>query len=525
VARAAEAVDDRFAAATPLRRAMNKVFPDHWTFLLGEIALYSLVILILTGVYLTFFFDPSMAEVRYDGPYAPLRGVEMSRAYESSLEITFEVRGGLFIRQMHHWAALLFMAAILAHMLRIFFTGAFRKPRELNWVVGMLLFWLGFAEGFAGYSLPDDALSGTGLRIAHAVIMSIPVGGTWIATGLFGGEFPGQEFIPRIYGVHVLLLPGAILALVAAHLGLVVRNKHTQFAGPGRTEHNVVGQRLVPRFATASTAYFFLVTAVLAVMAGIFQINPLWLFGPYHPAVVSAASQPDWYVWFLDGALRLFPPWEVDIFGHSIAPIFWAGVVLPGVLAVLAIAYPFLEARFTGDRKRHHLLDRPRDAPERTALGAMAFAFYLVLSLSATNDVIADKFKINLNATTWAGRIGLLIVPPLAFYLTRRLCLGLQQRDRERLAHGVETGIMRRDPSGRYYEIHQPLAPAPLTYAGASVPKKMNRLGALGPAIRGFFFPIELPAPPNGDDRPPPDEEAASARTEEPASAADPGSR
>jgi ubiquinol-cytochrome c reductase cytochrome b subunit len=375
----------------------------------------------------------------------------------------------------------------------------------------MLLFWLGFVEGFAGYSLPDDALSGTGLRIAHAVIMAIPVVGTWIATGLFGGEFPGQEFIPRIYGLHVLLLPGAILALVAVHLGLVVRNKHTQFPGPGRTEHNVVGQRLVPRFAIASTAYFFMVTGVLVAMGGLFQINPLWLFGPYHPAVVSAASQPDWYVWFLDGALRLFPPWELDVFGHSISPIFWAGVVLPGVLALLAMAYPFLEARFSGDRAPHHLLDRPRDAPQRTALGAMAFAFYAVLSLSATNDVIADKFRISLNATTWAGRIGLLIVPPLAFYLTRRVCLGLQQRDRGRLAHGVETGVLRRDAEGRYYEVHQPLSPLPLPYAGAPVPKKMNRLGALAPAIRGFFFPIEQPAPPADGDHPPTDEPANTA--------------
>jgi ubiquinol-cytochrome c reductase cytochrome b subunit len=137
VRRVAGAVDDRLTVATPLSRLMNKVFPDHWTFLLGEIALYSLVILIVTGVYLTLFFDPSMAEVTYDGPYAPLRGTEMSRAYESSLEITFEVRGGLWVRQIHHWAALLFMAAILAHLLRIFFTGAFRRPGEANWVIGV----------------------------------------------------------------------------------------------------------------------------------------------------------------------------------------------------------------------------------------------------------------------------------------------------------------------------------------------------------------------------------------------------
>src|SRR5690348_17070970 len=162
----AAGIDDRLQISTPLRRLLNKVFPDHWSFLLGEIALYSFVVLLLTGVFLTLWFDPSMAEVKYNGAYTPLKGIEMTKAYESSLHLSFEVRGGLIMRQMHHWAALLFMAAIVVHMFRVFFSGAFRKPRETNWVVGVLLFWLGFFEGFAGYGLPDDALSGPGLRFA-----------------------------------------------------------------------------------------------------------------------------------------------------------------------------------------------------------------------------------------------------------------------------------------------------------------------------------------------------------------------
>ncbi|HYN95265.1 MAG TPA: ubiquinol-cytochrome c reductase cytochrome b subunit [Pilimelia sp.] len=498
---AANAVDERLQIASPLRALFNKVFPDHWSFLLGEIALFSFIILLLTGTFLTLFFDPSMEEVVYNGSYTPLRGVEMSRAFETALNLSFDVRGGLIMRQMHHWAALVFMASIVIHMLRVFFTGAFRKPREMNWVIGILLFWLGFVEGFAGYGLPDDALSGTGLRITHAIILSVPVVGTWVANSLFGGEFPGTgEIIPRLYIAHVLLIPAILLGLIAAHVGLVFKQKHAQWPGPGRTERNVVGERMFPRYAIKQGGFFAIVAAVIALMGGLLVINPVWLFGPYEAAVVSAASQPDWYVMFLDGSTRLFPPWEIRAFGHTVSPVFWPTVVLPGILTVLPLLYPFIEARLTKDKRSHNLLQRPRDVPHRTALGAMAVAFYLVLTLSGGNDVISETFDISLNAMTWAGRIGMLLVPPLAYYVAYRICLGLQQHDREVLVHGVETGIIRRLPDGRFIEVHQPLAPADehghaeLDYAGWVVPKKMNRLGALGPAIKGFFYPIERPA-------------------------------
>ncbi|MFG2042527.1 cytochrome bc complex cytochrome b subunit [Dactylosporangium sp. NPDC048998] len=511
-AKSAEALDERFQAATPLRRLLNKVFPDHWSFLLGEIALYSFIVLLLSGIFLALFFDPSMRETVYDGSYAPLRGVEMSQAYNTALHLTFDVRGGLFMRQMHHWAALLFMAAIVVHMFRVFFTGAFRKPREANWIVGVLLFWMGFLEGFGGYSLPDDALSGTGLRIASAIMLSIPIVGTWVTTSLFGGEFPGEVILDRLYIVHVLLVPGALLALISVHMGLLVKQKHTQWPGPGRTNENVVGVRMFPGFAAKAGGFFMIVFGMIAALAGLFQINPIWLFGPYKAAVVSAASQPDWYVMFLDGSTRLFPAWEIrfGLFGwgdgYTIPPIFWPTVVLPGILTMLPIFYPFIEARFTKDKAVHNLLERPRDNPLRTALGAMAIAFYVVLLISGGNDVVADKFHISLNAMTWAGRIGILVLPPLAYYCAYRIALGLQQHDREVLAHGVETGIIRRMPDGRFIEVHQPL-PAPdghavegdghhaLDYAGWVVPKKMNRIGALAPTVKGFFYPIEKAAP------------------------------
>jgi ubiquinol-cytochrome c reductase cytochrome b subunit len=425
----------------------------------------------------------------------------MSAAYESSLHLSFEVRGGLFMRQMHHWAALLFMASIIVHMARVFFTGAFRKPREINWVIGVLLFLLGFFAGFTGYSLPDDGLSGTGLRIASAIMLTLPVIGTWLSAAIFGGEFPGELIIGRFYIAHVLLIPGILLALIAAHLGIVFKQKHTQWPGPLRTNENVVGERMFPRYAMKQGGFFMAVFGVIALMAGLFQINPIWLFGPYRAAEVSSASQPDFYVMFMDGLVRLMPNWQIYIGNYSLPPMFWPAVVGLGALFTLPMAYPWLEARKLKDKRSHHLLERPRDNPERVGIGMMSLAFFIVATLSGANDVIADKFHISLNAMTWAGRIGLVILPPLAYYISVRICLGLQQHDRQVLAHGVETGIIKRLPNGKFVEVHQPLGPVddhghpiPLEYAGWVVPKKMNRLGALAPAIKGFFYPVEKPA-------------------------------
>src|SRR3954453_4271127 len=281
--KAAFEVDDRLIVAGPLRRTLNKVFPDHWSFLLGEIALYSFIVLLLSGTYLTFFFDASMKEVVYDGSYAPLRGVSMSAAYDSTLNMVFDVRGALMIRQMHHWAALLFVASICVHLLRIFFTGAFRRPRETNWFIGVALLVLALLEGFAGYTLPDDLLSGTGLRIFSAVFLSIPVIGTWVYFTVFGGDFPGELIIGGLYIIHVLIIPAVLLALIALPLLILVKQKHTQFPGPGRTEHNVVGNRLFPTFAGKATALLFIVFGLCAALGGLVQINPIWLFGPSNP--------------------------------------------------------------------------------------------------------------------------------------------------------------------------------------------------------------------------------------------------
>jgi len=488
-------IDSRYTAAAGIRRQINKVFPTHWSFMLGEIALYSFLILLLTGVYLTLFFDPSITKVIYDGAYLPLNGVEMSRAYETALALSFEVRGGLFIRQMHHWAALMFMVSMTVHMLRIFFTGAFRRPREANWIIGCVLLLLGMAEGFMGYSLPDDLLSGVGLRIMSAIIVGLPIIGTWMHWLIFGGDFPSELMLDRFYIAHVLIIPGIILGLIAAHLALVWYQKHTQFPGPGRAENNVVGVRILPLFGIKAAAFGLITAGVLALMAGLTTINAIWLLGPYNPAQVSAGSQPDIYMLWTDGLARVMPAWELYLGNYTVPGAFWVAM-LAGLMVVLLIAYPFIEAKITGDTAHHNLLQRPRDVPVRTSLGMMGIAFYFLVTLSGGNDLFAYHFGVSLNAMTWVGRIGLIVLPPLAYFVTYRICIGLQRSDREVLEHGIETGVIKMMPNGAFVEIHQPLGevdehghPVPLPYAGAPVPKQMNQLGFSGHPGRGALTP------------------------------------
>jgi ubiquinol-cytochrome c reductase cytochrome b subunit len=407
----------------------------------------------------------------------------------------------LFVRQIHHWAALLFSASIMVHLARIFFTGAFRKPRETNWVIGSLLLILSMFEGYFGYSLPDDLLSGIGLRAAlSSITLGMPVIGTWLHWALFDGDFPGQVLIPRLYMLHILLIPAIILALIGVHLALVWYQKHTQFPGPGRTESNVVGVRILPVFAVKSGAFFAMTVGILGLMGGLLQINPIWQLGPYKPYQVSAGSQPDFYMMWTEGLARIFPAWELYPFGHTVPSPVWVALIM-GLVFILLPIYPFVEARLTKDKAHHNLLQRPRDVPVRTGIGAMAIAFYSVLTLSAMNDIIALKFHISLNATTWIGRIGMLVLPPIVYFIAYRWAIALQRSDREVLEHGVETGIIKRLPQGAYIELHQPLGPVdehghaiPLEYQGAAVPKRINKLGLGGAPGSGSFLRADPPA-------------------------------
>jgi len=446
-------LDERFHGARGFRTLFRKIFPDHWTFLLGEIALYSFIILLLTGTFLAFFFKPSMTDVVYHGSYLKLDGVHMSEAYKSTLDISFDIRGGLLMRQIHHWAADLFVAAIMAHMIRIFFTGAYRKPREVNWLIGIVLFTLALLEGLFGYSLPDDLLSGAGLRITQGVLQSIPVVGTYLSFFLFGGEYPGTDIIPRMYILHVLLIPGLFLALIGAHLFIMFHQKHTQMPGKGRTNENVVGAPTYPYFAAKTGAFFFFTFAALALVATFVQINPIWIYGPYNPLAISSGSQPDFYMGFLEGSLRIMPAWQWVVFGHTFAFNVFIPALLPlGIVLTGAALWPFLEQWITGDRREHHVNDRPRNAPTRTALGISMISFYGVLWLEGSNDILADHFDVPLYWITWIARIAIFVVPIVAYITTKRICLGLQHKDAHLLEHGVETGIIRQMPSGEFIE-------------------------------------------------------------------------
>jgi ubiquinol-cytochrome c reductase cytochrome b subunit len=505
-------VDDRIAVTKFLRKNLSKIFPDHWSFMLGEIALYSFIVLLLTGTYLSLFFRPSMVEVTYHGSYVPLQGVPMSEAYATTLDLSFDVRGGLLMRQVHHWSALLFLAAMTVHMFRVFFTGAFRKPRELNWVIGVTLLTLGIVEGFTGYSLPDDLLSGTGLRITQGIVQAIPVVGTYLSFLIFGGPFPGDAIISRLFIVHVLLIPGIILALITAHLMMLWYQKHTQYPGVGRTEENVVGYRLFPIYTAKAGGFFFVVFGLTVLLGAVAQINPVWMFGPYTPTEITAGSQPDWYMGFLEGSMRVMPNWEITAWSHTLSlNILIPAIILPGILFTLAGLYPFIEMWVTGDRRPHHLLDRPRNAPTRTALGTMSISFYVLLLIGGGNDIIATHFDLSINAITWTIRVLLVVVPPIVFVLTRRTCLGLQRRDRNKLLHGYETGTIMRMPSGEFIELHAPVSdeeravllagerPEPVqlqTRPDANgVPPKVTVLHRMRAKVSAFYFAEQIQKP------------------------------
>jgi ubiquinol-cytochrome c reductase cytochrome b subunit len=443
-------LDDRLGIAKGGRVFLDKIFPDHWSFMLGEIALYSFVVLLATGVFISLYFVPSQATSVYHGVYAPLRGRVVTDAYASTVNLSLSVRAGLLMRQMHHWAADVFLGAIVIHMCRIFFTGAFRKPRELNWTIGLTLLVLSLGNGFIGYSLPDDLISGTGIRILYSIILSIPFVGTYLAFWIFGGNFPGTLIIPRLFIIHVLILPAIIAGLIGAHLFLLVRQKHTQFPGKGRTEDNVVGSPMYPTFVAKTTGYLFMITAVITVLGGIAQVNPIWQFGQYQADKISYAVQPDWYMGWLDGALRIMPSWEFSGWGHTIPfVVLIPSVIFPGLIFTLCYAWPAIERRFTGDNEIHHLLDRPRDRPKRTAAGAAMMALMFTLLGASATDVLANFFQVSLNEVLWTFRILVFVVPIVVGVVTWRICIEMQHGGAS-IGQRKRHVIMTRSATGEY---------------------------------------------------------------------------
>ncbi len=427
--RVSRSAEQRVGLAAGIKWALRYVFPDHWSFLLGEIALYSFIVLVATGIYLTLFYIPSDTQVIYHGPYALLQGEQMSEAYRSVLNISFTVPAGLLFRQVHHWAADVFIAAIVLHLIRVFFTGAYRKPRDLNYFIGLTMLMLAILEGFAGYSLVDDLLSGMGLAIAYAVAVAIPGIGAQLATLIWGGPFPGNStFWPRLEIVHVLLIPAALAVLITLHLVMIMRQHHSQFPGPGRRERNVMGTPTWPAYALRSIGLMLAVAAVLFLLGGLIQVNPIWQWGPYHPYLSENGAQPDWYIGWLIGALRLMPNWELVISGRTVIPNpFWGGAAFPLFVFAVMFAWPAIERRFTGDVRRHDLLDRPRDRPIRTAIGAGFLSWVVIVFAVGSTDRIFYRLGVSYTLQIHVWRVGIWIIPIVVFFVTRSACRALQR--------------------------------------------------------------------------------------------------
>ncbi len=445
-------VDERLGAAKGIRFALSYVFPDHWSFLLGEIALYSFLVLLLTGTFLALFFSPSVDHVIYHGSYLPLYGQEVTAAYRSTLRLSFNVSGGLLMRQTHHWAALVFVAAITLHLLRIVFTGAFRKPRELNYLIGVTMLALAILEGFAGYSLPDDLLSGMGLAIAWAVAMSIPLIGGAFATALWGGRYPGETvFESRLFIAHVFVIPAILATLIGLHLAMIVIQRHSQFPGPGRKQGNVIGTPMWPGYALRSLGLLAAVAALLVLLGGLVQINPIWLWGPYHTYVGTSGAQPDWYLGWLIGALRIVPGFDVIVFRHDLIPNpFWGGVLFPTIVFALLYSLPWIDRRFISkESASHHLLDRPRDNPRRSALAAATFTWVGVVFAAGAADRIFFQFGFGYEGVIWFFRGAFFIAPPLAYLITRAICRQLAREEATPL-RGWRGRIAARNVSGGF---------------------------------------------------------------------------
>lgn len=424
-------LDERSGSAPLVRRALRYAFPDHWSFLLGEIALYSFVVLVGTGIFLTLFFEPSLKDTVYNGDYEPLRGMQVSEAYRSVVDMSFSVKAGLLMRQTHHWAADVFVVAIVLHVARVLFTGAFRKPRDLVYYVGVVMAMLALLEGFLGYSLVDDLLSGMGLAIAYSVAMSLPFVGGNVALLTWGAPFPGAAaFESRMYVFHVFVLPIVLGLLIGLHLLLLATRHHTQFRGPARSARTAVGLPLAPGYAPRSLGLGFAVAAVLFLLGGLVQINPVWQWGPYDVAQATNGAQPDWYLGWLIGGLRLMPGFDVTVGDYTLVPnAFWGGALFPLVVFTLLFLWPWLERRLTGDYGFHNLLDRPRDRPWHTAAVSALFTWVAVVFLAGSADRVAVSFSISYESLLWFFRVLVVLLPVLVFFVVKRLCFELQVSD------------------------------------------------------------------------------------------------
>jgi len=462
-----------------------------WTSLFGVVTATSLIVLAITGILLSFPYVPSGNVVVYDGVYGPLVGSHVSEAFDSTMTISLEITGGLVLRQTHHWAALLLPASLVVQLMSAFLSGAFRRPRRLAWLLLVGLFLLVMIGGWSGYALPDDMLSGTGLRVVHGVVLGIPQVGGWAALLLFGGEFPGL-IIERLYALHMYVVPAAVAVILAARAILAWRN-----GSPVPARAAVSGSLGIPLWpvATLKMVGMGAVTAAVTVLFGATAtISPVWAYGPADPGSVGAGSQPDWYMGLLDGALRLVPAgWETVWLGYTLTVAILVPLLVVGAWFAALALYPFLEGWVTSDTLDHHVLERPRNVPVRTGIGVAGALFYGVLWGAASSDIVATTFGISFESVISALQVTLILGPPLAFAVTRRIAIGLQRKDRDIARYGHETGRILRTAEGGYVEAHAPADAATrallTTSCVRAVPVRSDRHGRSSARrrLRGFL--------------------------------------
>ncbi|WP_123533316.1 cytochrome b [Halosimplex salinum] len=409
---------------------LGKAFPAEDSFLLGEVALFCFLILVLTGVFLGFFFEPSTSDVEYDGSVAEYQGEELPEAFASVLNITYDVPFGMLIRRMHHWAAHLFVASMALHMLRVFFTGAYRNPREPNWLVGTGLAGMSMFAAYTGYALPFDEFASTAVGIGYNVALSVPLVGDLIGKLVFGGEFPSSATIPRFYFLHVFVIPVVIAGLIAVHMVILMRQKHTEdtreadVGGRETVDRDddsvVVGLPAFPNQAAVSAVVFFLTLATLSLLAGFLPVHNIAEYGPNDPASTPALIMPDWFLMWGYGFLKLVPSWmSFDLLGVHVSSEFVGGLLLPGLVFGAVALWPFVDYH---DDPVHFTAD-PIERPWQTAVGIAGVTFIMVASIAGMDVMVADVLGTSTDAIK-PLLIGALVGVPIGSGLLTYATLG-----------------------------------------------------------------------------------------------------
>ncbi len=387
-------LDERLDLGRLNKKFMRKAFPVHHSFFLGEITLFAFIALVLTGLFLTFNYEPSARIIKYQGEDLPA-------AYASVLYID-SLPFGKVIRSVHHWSAHIMIAAAFLHLLRILVTGAYKKPREINWYIGLGLLGLAVVTAFTGYSLPYDAYAVTATQIGYGIGASIPYVGQWISQVMFGGEFPTLRSLPRLYSIHVVWLPLTLLALIGLHMLIMIKQKHTQprYAekiAPGK----ILGVPMMPMQAAVMGLLFLLYLGVLFILGGVFIAHPIEAYGP--PGASTPAVKPDWYFLWIYGILQIIPnSWVIPLpWGQELNPEFIGGVLIPGILGIAAVLLPLVDARKTKMR----YLELPSHHPLRTSVTVGILFFFFVGTLAGWKQELGLS-----NAVLWT----MLILIPLA---------------------------------------------------------------------------------------------------------------